>query len=52
MNRLLAAVTIALGMIGTVALAQPPRPPLDPLAEAAPRQKIADQKATIEVKPR
>lgn len=49
MSRMLATVAVALGMIGTVALAQPPRPPLDPLAEAKARQQIADQKATIAV---
>lgn len=47
--RRLAVVAVALGMIGTVSLAQPPRPPLDPLAEARARQQIADQKAEAEV---
>lgn len=48
-TRLLAAFVVAAGMIGTAALAQPPKPPLDPLAEAKARQQIADQKAQIEV---
>jgi hypothetical protein len=52
MNRSLTAVALMVGLLGTVALAQPPqsaRPPLDPLAEAKARQQIADQKATFEV---
>lgn len=46
----LSAVVLALGLFGTLSLAQPPRPPLDPLAEAAARQKIADQKAETDVR--
>ena len=49
--RQLVVATLAVGLvglIGTAALAQP-RPPLDPLAEARARQKIADQKAEIDV---
>src|SRR5579871_1898681 len=44
-----AAVVLALGISGTLSLAQPPRPPLDPLAETQARLKIADQKAESEV---
>ena len=40
---------LILSLAGTAALAQPPRKPLDPLAEAQARQTIADQKATAEV---
>ncbi|HEV3440698.1 MAG TPA: hypothetical protein VG122_25305 [Gemmata sp.] len=46
----LSAVVLALGFFGTLSLAQPPRPPLDPLAEASARQKIADQKAEADVR--
>ena len=48
-GRRLTAITIALGMLGTAALAQPPRRSLDPIAEARARQQIADQKAESEV---
>ena len=49
-HRLITAL-FALGLMGTLAAAQPPaqRPPADPLAEARARQAVADQKATIEV---
>src|SRR5262245_24232975 len=46
--RRLALAAVALGMIGTAALAQPPKA-LDPIAEAKARQQIADQKAQAEV---
>jgi hypothetical protein len=46
----LAAGLLALGLFGMCSLAQPPRPALDPLAEAQARMKIADQKAEVEVK--
>jgi hypothetical protein len=45
-----AAVVMGLGIFGTLSLAQPPRPPLDPIGEARDRQKIADQKAESDVK--
>jgi hypothetical protein len=44
------AVVMGLGMFGTLSLAQPPRPALDPLAEARDKQKIADQSAESDVK--
>lgn len=45
-----AAALLALAVYSaTVAAQQPARPPLDPLAEATARQKIADQKAEREV---
>jgi hypothetical protein len=46
----LAAVILALGLFGTLSLAQQTRPPLDPLSEAQARQKIADQKAEVDVR--
>ncbi len=53
-GRLLAAVILSLGVFAAVTAAQPPRPggarpPLDPLAEATARQKIADLKAETDV---
>lgn len=51
--RRLTAAVLALGLFGTLAVAQPPRPgaqpPAGPLAEAKARQQIADQKAEKEV---
>lgn len=47
-RRLVAAIFV-LGVYGTLAAAQPQRPPIDPLAEARARQTIADQKAEREV---
>jgi hypothetical protein len=46
--RRLGLVAVTLGMIGTLAAAQPPKA-LDPIAEAKARQQIADQKAESEV---
>jgi hypothetical protein len=46
----LAATTLAIGLFGTLSLAQPPRPALDPLSEAQARQRIADQKAEADVR--
>jgi hypothetical protein len=45
-----AAIVMGLGMFSALSLAQPPRPALDPIGEAAARQKIADQKAESDVK--
>jgi len=46
----LAAALLGLGVFAAATSAQPPRrPPLDPLAEATARQKIADQKAETDV---
>lgn len=48
--RILTVATLAVGLLGTIAAAQPgQRQPQDPLAEARARQAIVDQKATIEV---
>lgn len=50
MNRQLAASVLGLGIFATISDAQAPkRPPLDPLAEATARQRIADQKAETDV---
>jgi hypothetical protein len=46
----LAAVGLMLGVFGSLALAQPPRPALDPLAEEQAKRKIADQKAETDVR--
>jgi hypothetical protein len=49
--RRLTAAVLALGLFGTLSAAQPPRAgrPLDPIAEAQARQKIADQRAESDV---
>jgi hypothetical protein len=43
------ASALVLSLFGATATAQPPRRPLDPLAQARAGQTIADQKATVEV---
>jgi hypothetical protein len=48
--RRLTAAMLALGLFGTLSAAQPPRPALDPLAEAKARQAVIDQKAEAEVR--
>ncbi len=49
-TRHLAAALLGLGVFTAASTAQPPRrPPLDPLAEATARMKIADQKAETDV---
>jgi hypothetical protein len=49
-GRTVAAAVIAMGLSGTAAFGQPPRPaPADPFAESKARMQIAEQKATADV---